>query len=76
VLDADRVLGLGLGTAAEPEATPTPESAEIDALLAERSAARASRDFARADELRDQLRERGAEPIDHPDGSSSTRPLR
>jgi cysteinyl-tRNA synthetase len=36
----------------------------------ERTAARASRDFARADLLRDDLAERGWEVVDGPDGST------
>jgi cysteinyl-tRNA synthetase len=45
------------------------DDAEIDALVAERDAARAARDFARADALRDQLAERGIELLDGPEGT-------
>jgi len=39
--------------------SPAGSDAEIDALVAERTAARRSRDFARADEIRTELTERG-----------------
>ena len=42
---------------------------EIDRLVEERSAARAARDFARADEIRDQLTERGVVVEDTPHGA-------
>ena len=38
-------------------------------MLDERTAARAARDFARADEIRRDLAERGWEVVDGPDGS-------
>ncbi|HSH43159.1 MAG TPA: cysteine--tRNA ligase [Arenicellales bacterium] len=41
----------------------------IEALIAERGAARRDKDFARADELRDQLKEMGVEIEDGPDGT-------
>ena len=44
--------------------------AEIDALLRERAAARDHRDWARADALRDRLRELGWEAVDTPAGST------
>jgi cysteinyl-tRNA synthetase len=43
--------------------------AEIDALVAERDAARATRDFARADSIRDELGARGIELLDTPRGT-------
>jgi cysteinyl-tRNA synthetase len=83
VLDFDFVLGLDLDravdatTAAASAATAlTAElSAEASELLAARTRARADRDFASADRLRDQLRELGIEPIDRADGSSDWRRL-
>ena len=45
-----------------------PEAAEIDALVAERTAAKKNKDFARADEIRNQLTERGIVIIDTPNG--------
>ena len=43
--------------------------AEIDALVEERRAARASKDFARADEIRDELTSRGIVLEDTPHGT-------
>ena len=45
-----------------------PEAAEIDALVAERTAAKKNKDFARADEIRNQLTARGVIIIDTPNG--------
>ena len=82
VLDMDLVLGLDLDRAAEAagEAAPARRDAatlpdEVRRLLDDRSAARAGRDFARADRLREQLRELGVEPIDNADGTSDWRRL-
>ncbi|HEX6139821.1 MAG TPA: hypothetical protein VF013_05060, partial [Candidatus Limnocylindria bacterium] len=47
---------------------PPPEVAE---LLARRSEARAARDWAQADALRDRIHELGWEPIDSPSGSTA-----
>jgi cysteinyl-tRNA synthetase len=75
VLDADYVLGLGLdrptvdGTAAAAE--PIPGS--VSSLADERAAARASRDFARADELRTRIAELGWAVTDGPDGQTIER---
>ncbi len=44
------------------------ETSEIDALLAERTKAKAEKNFARADEIRDQLAAQGIEIIDTPEG--------
>lgn len=45
-------------------------AAEIDALIAERAAAKAERDFERADSIRDGLAARGVRIEDGPDGTS------
>ena len=45
-----------------------PEAAQIEALLEERSAAKKARDFARADQIREQLSRRGITIIDTPSG--------
>ena len=47
--------------------------AEAEELLAERQRARAERDFARADELRDELSARGFEVRDTPEGARLVR---
>lgn len=78
----DSVLGLKLietaGTAqkeAQKNAEPAvishegdPEAAEIDALVAERTEAKKNKDFAKADEIRARLTERGITIIDTPTG--------
>jgi cysteinyl-tRNA synthetase len=76
VLDIDAVLGLSLETTWEDpdrSAAATDEPAdippEIAIQLAERSAARAARDFARADTIRSALASEGWEIVDGPDGS-------
>lgn len=63
--DADRVLGFGLGDEAgeAPESDPV-----IDARVAERQAARAAKDFAAADRIRDELAAEGIELVDSPSG--------
>jgi cysteinyl-tRNA synthetase len=45
------------------------DDSEIDALVAERDAARAAKDWARADALRDEIAERGVELLDSPQGT-------
>ena len=62
----DRLLGLDLGRLAR-EAFEPPE--EALALIAERDEARAAKDFARSDELRDRLQTMGLEVMDTPEGT-------
>ena len=45
------------------------EAAEITALVAERAAAKKAKDFARADQIRDELAARGITILDTPDGT-------
>jgi cysteinyl-tRNA synthetase len=62
--DADRVLGV-----LDDAPSAGRDDAEIDALVAERNAARKARNFARADEIRDALAARGIELLDAADGT-------
>jgi cysteinyl-tRNA synthetase len=57
------VLGIELHAATE-------DDAEIDALVRERDEARAARDFARGDEIRDELAARGIKLEDGPSGTT------
>jgi cysteinyl-tRNA synthetase len=50
------------------------DSAAIDALLEQRTAARAAKDFAEADRIRDQLSDMGVIIEDSPDGPRWRRP--
>ncbi len=71
VLDFDRVLGLRLADAAEGrgESVTRPLPAEVAALIAQREAARAARDWAAADALREAIRKHGYEVQDTPSGT-------
>ncbi len=68
----DRVLGLDLLEHAEAqkarEATPVEGAEEIEGLIAQRAEAKRAKDWARADAIRDQLREMGIEIKDTPNG--------
>ena len=73
--DFDTVLSLNLISAAqavrqkqEQEAAASADP-EIDALVAERTAAKKAKDFATADRIRDELKARGIEIIDTPQGA-------
>ena len=76
ILDADAVLGLDLDRV-WADTTNGSESAAIPAdaaaLLAARDAARATKDYARADALRDSLASLGWDVVDGPTGSRLTR---
>ena len=70
LLDFDRVLGLDL--AAPPDAPLTEMPAGAAELLERRAAARATRDFATSDALRDELAALGIDVRDTPDGQVTT----
>jgi cysteinyl-tRNA synthetase len=69
LFDFDRVLGLSLGAPAEEEITELPEGAAN--LLEQRASARATRDFATSDRLRDELAALGVEVRDTPNGQET-----
>jgi cysteinyl-tRNA synthetase len=71
VFDMDGVLGLDLTKAAVPDLEKTDENMvkEIDALIKERIAAKKAKDFAKADEIRNSLKERGIMLEDGPAGT-------
>ena len=77
VLDADAVLGLDLhlvwGTQPEQAGDEADVPREITALVAARDEARSARDYARADDLRREIAERGWDVVDGPDGSTLRR---
>ena len=69
------MLGLGLDEAKARVAAATARAEEaweadprIDGLLAERQAARAAKDWGRADRIRDELAAEGIEIVDSPSG--------
>ncbi|MBI2709424.1 MAG: cysteine--tRNA ligase [Actinobacteria bacterium] len=67
--DFDRALGFGLAEATDPEAaTAAGSDPRVDGLLAEREAARRTRDFTTADRIRDDLAAEGIEVVDTPAG--------
>ena len=65
----DEVLSLGLLDATPAVADASPEDAEIDRLVAERQAARAAKNWAESDRIRDLLKERGIVIEDTKDGA-------
>jgi cysteinyl-tRNA synthetase len=82
VLDFDWILGLDLDCAPAPPSASRPRIAATQELTAaerelveRRAAARADRDYAAADRLRDELRELGLELTDRPDGTTDWRRL-
>jgi cysteinyl-tRNA synthetase len=66
VVELSGVLGIMLGT----EQSPGDDDDEIDVLVEQRNSARADRDFALADQLRDELAERGIVIEDGAGGTS------
>lgn len=76
LLEADKVLGLGLSEKRPyfkiaVERTELP--ADVQTLLTEREAARASKDFKKSDELRAEIEQAGYEVKDTPDGQKLTK---
>ncbi|MDR0316605.1 MAG: cysteine--tRNA ligase [Treponema sp.] len=71
-LDMDRVLGLGLEASLQTEQPACDEglSHEIEAFIAERAAAKGEKDFAKADKIRQDLKERGIALEDGPGGTT------
>jgi cysteinyl-tRNA synthetase len=66
LVEWDQVLGLDLEREATSGWEPT---AEMLALMAERDGARAAKDFAKADAIREKLEAMGLEVMDTPDGT-------
>ena len=70
----DQVLGLELLEKAaalrEKEATPAEGDGEIETLIAQRAAAKAAKNWAEADRIRDQLKAQGVELIDTKEGTT------
>jgi cysteinyl-tRNA synthetase len=67
--DFDRALAFGLADAVDPDAAGVDDAdPAATALLAEREVARAERDFATADRLRDELAAAGYDVVDTPEG--------
>jgi len=71
----DTVLCLGLLAAAErlqaaqeAPAEDTGDAAQVEALVTQRTQAKQAKDFGRADQIRDQLKQMGIEVTDTPDG--------
>jgi cysteinyl-tRNA synthetase len=72
-LDMDRVLGLGLAEQAAGGASSAEDKGfvrEIEALIAERAAAKQSKDFTKADNIRQNLKDRGIILEDSPGGTT------
>jgi len=67
LLEFDRILGLDL-VKADPRKPAFESDPRIDALLEERQQARADKDWATADRIRDELLAEGIEIVDTPEG--------
>jgi len=72
--DLDRALGFSLVDAVDPGAAgDVSDDPEVAALLAARQEAKAAKDWATADGIRDDLAARGIEIVDTPDGPRARR---
>ena len=71
LLEMDKILGLGIAEMTDDVAEMADDDvAEIERLIVERKEARAARDFARSDEIRDELAGRGITLEDGPEGTT------
>jgi cysteinyl-tRNA synthetase len=68
--DADRALAFGFAEAEAPDRDETGSDPRIDGLVAQRQAARAAKDYATSDRLRDELTAEGIELADTADGTT------
>jgi cysteinyl-tRNA synthetase len=68
IMDMDRILGLKLDSLPLAKDQDNHLDSEIDQLIKERQEARKNKNFARSDEIRDQLLAQGIQVIDSPDG--------
>ncbi len=73
LVDFDDALGLGVAGWEKDEAPDQEVPDDVLALLDERAAARAAKDWARADAIRDELTAGGWTIVDTPDGARVTR---
>jgi cysteinyl-tRNA synthetase len=73
LLKFDAILGLNL--LEPPLLQPTEIPAEVQQLLDERATARANKDFAKSDELRDTIHKLGFDVLDTKDGQSAIKSL-
>ena len=71
--DFDQVLGFGFATAPSADDGGDPVDERIAGLLADRETARAAKDFATADRIRDELAAEGFDIVDTPDGPQARR---
>jgi cysteinyl-tRNA synthetase len=67
----DKVLGLNLADAAKAKAGEDPAlAAEVEKLIAERAEAKKAKNYGRADEIRQALKDRGVILEDSPSGTT------